>query len=364
MKISIAFLIGFCWTISLVHANDGVFYAQGNHLVPVKETVVELKKEILKLKRNGDYMAVDVYFEFFNPGPEKTEIVGFVTPPAVGDVSDSIARHPQIKDFSAVVNNQNLSFKIARMEDTGFQSIGGETVSGYDFVYYFEVKFKPGINLIRHQYQFRGGNSVEMEFDFGYRLTTGNMWANSEIGDFTLEIDMGERALFSLPWTFQTNDAEANWRLLGDGKIGKDQDYIFESQYRSVYTRNGAVQWKATHFHPEIDLSVVGFQILNQAYAWGRPDLASVVNEWLPCTLFSGYDEECLKDLTNNQLRIMRNFIYARNGLRFKSKDLTAYFSQFIWYDPIDGLSVDKINLEDWEQKAIVAIIAEEGRRK
>ncbi|MBL0016272.1 MAG: hypothetical protein IPP17_07460 [Bacteroidetes bacterium] len=62
-------------------ANDGVFYAQGNHLVPVKETVVQLKKEILKLKRIGDYMAVDVYFEFYNPGPEKTEIVGFVTPP-------------------------------------------------------------------------------------------------------------------------------------------------------------------------------------------------------------------------------------------------------------------------------------------
>lgn len=345
-------------------ANDGVFYAQGNHLVPVKETVVQLKKEILKLKRIGDYMAVDVYFEFYNPGPEKTEIVGFVTPPADGDVDDETAQHPQIREFSAEVNGAMLPFKIARMEDTGFKYLGDEEPSGYDFVYYFDVKFKPGLNIIRHRYEFRGGSSVEMEYDFGYRLTTGNTWANGEIGDFTIEIDMGERALFTLPWSFVTSDAPAKWKMLGEGKMGKDADIIFESYFRSVYLRNGAVQLKALHFHPDRDLGINGLQIHNQAYVWGRPDLIEEVNEWLPCTLFAGSDDECLKDLTDAQLRIMRNFLYARHGLPFKSKELTAYFSQFIWYDPIEGLLVDKIKWEDWEQNAIKAILAEEAKRK
>ncbi|HEX2900990.1 MAG TPA: YARHG domain-containing protein [Bacteroidia bacterium] len=347
-----------------LHANDGVFHAQGNHLVPVKETVVQLKKEILKLKRLDDYMAVDVYFEFFNPGPEKTEIVGFVTPPAGGDVSDSVAQHPQIRGFSAVVNGQSLPFKIARMEDTGFQYMGGEELSGYDFVYYFDVKFKPGLNVIRHRYEFRGGGSVELEYDFGYRLTTGNTWANGEIGDFTLEIDMGERALFTLPWSFGTNDAPAQWKLLGEGKMGKAADSIFESLFRSVYLRSGAVQLKALHFHPERDLGINGFNLINQAYVWGRPDLSTEVYEWLPCVLFAGYDGECLGDATDLQLRLMRNFLFAKYGLPFKSKDLTDYFGQFIWYDPIEGLTAEGIRLEDWEAESLKAILSEEAKRK
>lgn len=34
------------------------------------------------------------------------------------------------------------------------------------------------------------------------------------------------------------------------------------------------------------------------------------------------------------QLRIMRNWIYARHGYKFKSKDLQQYFSVFPWYQP------------------------------
>lgn len=40
----------------LLWANDGVFYAQGNHLIPVKETSIELKKEVLNLTRDGEWM--------------------------------------------------------------------------------------------------------------------------------------------------------------------------------------------------------------------------------------------------------------------------------------------------------------------
>lgn len=362
---TVLFLCCLGWAnLSRAYANDGVFYAQGNHLIPVKETVVVLQKEVLKLKRIGDYMAVDVYFEFFNPGPEKTEIVGFVTPPADGDVDEETAQHPQIREFSAIVNDQLLPFKVARMEDTGFQFMGDEQPQGFDFVYYFDVKFKTGLNIIRHRYQFRGGSSVEMDFTFDYRLTTGNMWANGEIGDFTLEIDMGPRALFTLPWSFVTSDAPAKWKVLGTGKLGKEADITFETYFRSVYLHSGAVQLKAMHFHPDRDLGICGFHVHNQAYVWGRPDLAEEVNEWISCVLFAGGDGECLKDMTETQLRIMRNFLYARHGLPFRSADLTKYFSQFIWYDPIVGLKPESIQWEDWERESLKAIQQEEANRK
>jgi hypothetical protein len=280
----------------------------------------------------------------------------------MGDIDEETAQHPQIRDFSVVVNQQALEFKIAQLESTGFK-LSEEAHVGNDFVYYFDVKFKPGLNTIHHRYQFRGGSSEDMDYSFDYRLTTGTMWANGEIEDFTLEIDMGDRALFTLPWSFQENGSPANWTLLGTGKTGKKKDMIFEIPMRSAYMHAGSVQFKAQHFHPERDLAILGFRILNQAYCWGRPDLVDDVNKWVSCLLFCGDDAECLHDLTVEELRIMRNFFYARQGLAFKSKDLTDYFSQFIWYDPIDGLKVEDIKLEEWEQASIAAIKAEEQQR-
>lgn len=38
--------------------------------------------------------------------------------------------------------------------------------------------------------------------------------------------------------------------------------------------------------------------------------------------------------LSKRELRIMRNWIYARHGYSFRSQDLRNYFSQFEWYHP------------------------------
>ena len=37
---------------------------------------------------------------------------------------------------------------------------------------------------------------------------------------------------------------------------------------------------------------------------------------------------------SKDELRIMRNWIFARHGYSFKSEDLQEYFSQFPWYYP------------------------------
>lgn len=44
--------------------------------------------------------------------------------------------------------------------------------------------------------------------------------------------------------------------------------------------------------------------------------------------------EEDLRTCSKKDLRIMRNWIYARHGYKFKSQDLQEYFSQFDWYSP------------------------------
>lgn len=39
--------------------------------------------------------------------------------------------------------------------------------------------------------------------------------------------------------------------------------------------------------------------------------------------------------MTKEELRIMRNYIFARHGYIFRSKDLTDFFSQYPWYTPM-----------------------------
>ena len=46
------------------------------------------------------------------------------------------------------------------------------------------------------------------------------------------------------------------------------------------------------------------------------------------------YDLSRLDSFPLKQLRILRNYIFARYGYAFKSQDLRVYFSQYEWYTP------------------------------
>lgn len=49
---------------------------------------------------------------------------------------------------------------------------------------------------------------------------------------------------------------------------------------------------------------------------------------------YSRLDDSDLVGLSAGELRILRNTIYARHGLKFKSADLRNYFNGFGWYSP------------------------------
>lgn len=59
--------------------------------------------------------------------------------------------------------------------------------------------------------------------------------------------------------------------------------------------------------------------------------------------------------LSKNELRIMRNWIYARHGYSFRSQDLQNYFSKFEWYHP-KYTEVPYNLLSDIEQRNIELI--------
>lgn len=338
-------------------ANDGVFYAAGNTLIPIKETLVELEKEILRLTRDGEYMIVDVDFTFNNPGGEKEVIVGFVTPPAAGDVDYELMAHPQVFDFVTKIDGESIPFKVATLDKTGFKLDKG-VAYGEDFVYHFPVTFKPGKTRIQHRYRYRGGSSVEMLAEFEYRITTGKMWANGEIGDFTLEIDMGDGSYYSIPTTFFDEDKhegeegslETPWKAQDLSILSDPMKNFFNSEVRMVKQYGGGVSLHMTHFKPDYDIMVGEYQLFNEVYLW-TADRAD--NPFLdePYFLSPGYAEESeLYELEKEGLSMLRNYFFAKYGYAFKSQKLQETFGKFIWYKAIPG---KKIILPEAEQDYI-----------
>lgn len=347
-------------------ANDGVFYATGNTLVPLKETTIRLKKEILNLERKGDWMQVDIYFEFFNPGPAKQLTVGFVTPPADGDVSEEEAKHPQVKNFMVMAGDKLLPFKIAKMQETGFKT-SSKLANGYDFVYHFDISFAKGITVIRHSYMYKGGGSVEAAKDFDYRLTTGTTWANSGIDDFELNVNMGDDTYFSVPASFGT--VPAAWQVAGVGRVSPNTaslPYMGDdavARIKMIYLRKGKLQLRAANFKPTQDLSIVFWNLHNDINLWCDKKEKNEFANFMEL-VWGDSVEAAVQKLSDNELRLYRNLNYARMGFDFKDEWLKKVFSKFNWYIPDPALKPETVPEYYVSNSLLQLIIAEEKRRK
>lgn len=349
-----------------VFANDGAFYVSGNTLIPLQETQISLRKEVLKFYvLDFNWMNVTVDFEFYNPGKEKEILVGFVTPPADGDVSDEDQDHPQIKDFTVTVNGNKLAYQMKRMKDTSF-SADRLKIEGTDFVYYFKVRFGRGLNKIRHTYRFRGGEGVELMRDFDYRITTGKRWANKQIDDFELRLYL-DNGVFAIPATFREDRKLAGWRIVGDGVIDDTPRKWFgeeSPQVRMVHLNSGYIVLNEKNFQPDFD-------IMLGEYNWG----AGWVNIWCEygqeCTEketlekivryftldpYEGTPEADLAGLSGKELKYVRNYFYAVRGYAFKDAETKNFYSQFFWYKPNPALKAEEMKLSPAENAFLAKV--------
>jgi hypothetical protein len=73
-----------------------------------------------------------------------------------------------------------------------------------------------------------------------------------------------------------------------------------------------------------------------------------------PQTSLTYLTEDDLKDFSKEELRLMRNEIFAFHGYKFESKDLNDYFSKMDWYKPSDEDVTE--NLNSFEKANIILI--------
>lgn len=351
-RILIALICLFALTAS---ANDGVYYTSGNQIVPMQETDIRVTKEILTINLGDDGMAdVDVYYELYNDGPQKTVLMGFEADSPY-NAFEPVKRpweHPFISLFSVEMNGAKLPYSTAlyasnfkvgdepldMKEWKNFEQMANSTVDimddmlynprldsacQYSHVYKFDATFLHGKNTVHHVYRYNMGMTICSVFELAYKLSPATRWANHQIDDFTLCITAKNTAKHFLiaAGPFEDGEFIVKKRM---GKVRKIDHY--EDYYYEVSLRDGLLEWHATDFCPTEELYISSADVLIGAdtpYKLGafydrsanyRPEL---------CT----FDAEIDKD-------ILRNLPYAHRGYMFKKEKYQKYFEQFWWYMP------------------------------
>ena len=147
------------------------------------------------------------------------------------------------------------------------------------------------------------------------------------------------------------NKEEAKVEAKKDTVVVIEKHYVYEegapqeaaaSQEAAAAQEKAAPQEKAKEDKAEPDAKMSKILL---------KDAASDGFAWLSRRKVT-YDD--IASLTKADRRILRNAIYARHGYRFKSKDLTDYFRQFPWYEPLNADITNQLSKIENENVAFI----------
>lgn len=371
-----------CMVVSLpAAANDGIYYTKGNQLVPLQETDISVRREVLTISLMDNGMArVDAQYEFWNPGPAKRLTMGFeADPPYNYDYKfHPDGRHPSISLFTVEMNGRQLEYSnavcvadtlpLTKVKDLKryymwdnnwlYDTANADPKSGYNdpidydagirfaYVYYFDADFKPGLNRVRHTYVYRMSTMVGIQYLVEYKLTPAARWAGGKIGDFTLTI----RADSTAKHFYVYDSVFGGIPFAVSEGMGKTRRSNRYGNPTEVSLRNGAITLHTTDFTPRTELSIraVGEEVYyagNTCIVGGTYDRSS--REW-----WGAYEGRRQIPADNDfRQRVTRNLPYANRGHVFRDKRLREYFEGLWWYMPDPDYKDDTSDFTpvDWE---------------
>lgn len=334
--------------VGTADANDGVYFANGNQLIPIHETDISVKKETLTITLGDDgYAAVDVYYEFYNHGKAKTVQMGFesMKPYNTTDELNPAGIHPYIKDFTVVMNGKQLSYHNAVVEPglldtpyTGPKDDRPKEFEQYAYAYCFEAYFQEGLNNVHHTYRYQISYGVGRTFEVPYWLKPAARWKGGKIDDFTLRI----RALNTAKHFILADSLFTDHEFVvteGKGKIRHSQ-YGWSPRLVEVALRNGTVEWHGKDFIPSDNINIQS------------ADTYIAFNDKYPVGTFYDRSERYITWPPERKIpaEVARNLPFANRGYVFKKKSLKKLFSKFWWYmpDPSYQSSTDDFTPREW----------------
>ncbi len=211
---------------------------------------------------------------------------------------------PTIPSFKAKVRGADVKLKEIRFDhkETKFHN-----------AWVWEVTFAPGetvevINSFEH-----GSDSAEGLWGVGYGLMTGKSWKGGKIGRLQLEVRPNVEFI----------KGDLREELVGHPKGAR---VVTDGKFRKAV-------WDLKDFVPDADSDLYfGFYLLKDWLSWQLERELGVI------PLSAVGEKSC------EQLRILRNSVYAWYGYPFKSADLKAYFSKKSWYTEDPKFDIKKLS--------------------
>ena len=379
-------------------ANDAVYFVNGSHLEPIQETDISVKKEILTINIGNDGFAnVEVDYIFVNNGPAKWVTMGFeaMAPYNDGSVLNRKGVHPHIMDFSVVMNGKTLNYSngvVFATEDDDqlpkevqdarklgqvfvpvdfdrwyFDEENSERLhnkqtdeyASFAYAYYFKANFNSGQNTVRHTYRYRLSYGVNNAFELPYWLLPAMRWANHQIDDFTLRIQVDKCTkhfvIDNAPF-----EGTAFKVTKGKGKIRNMvvDDFGGKSTVVEVVLRDGMLEWHRDNYRTQYNMTIQSADCLNYTVDWGEKPKPIYYDSGPSFAWWDSYDqyyrgkgtEKQLKDFTT---RIRRNLPYAHRGYVFKDAKLRSIFESQWWYMPDPSWKPNEDSFSAHEQELI-----------
>ena len=387
IRVFLLFCLMFIFGMNLL-ANDLHFESNGGHIVPMNMSNISIKSEKLhfKLEKNkiqdeDKYeMIVTVRFVFNSPDAGE-KYIGFITPEGGAYKWDEVE---YFKDFKTIVNGKKVDTVSYRLTDLIPKDVEQlEEVKKYfkeydkekmmeifkyykkSNVYYFKANFKKGENIVEHSYRYNkaGGDGY---IDFDYVWTTISKWKNQKIDDFEVIVEPGN-AFIEMPVIKMKNGKEMKWELVGEGntdygyKISSNGDGKKEDKYKFFYAKlkKGYLHFRTKDFKPEDEFYLTAITSLDAPnyYFPEKTEKGFQLRDNFSDAGSTGTNleyhlEHYLKNITDDELKIIRNYPYALAGYDFSDKKLKDYFSKFLWYIPTGkNVTLGKDEYE-WIKKA------------
>ncbi len=271
---------------------DEAFVETGGGTVAMREpvdTTVALISQTIRIHLRSDHYYIDVSFLFFNEGPEVRHDLGF--PRFAYGTSDE-----PFADFRSWVNDEPIP-TVELPDRTG----ADERIDSW---YVKEVVFpQDQITATRVRYRSEYGRD-RLASTVEYLYGTGGTW-NGEIGEITVQV---------------FNEAE-HWvdsYAFGDA---------IDSAVISIGRRDFEIHTATVSPQPEDT-----FRLVLEPVPWWLRTTPSEGERW--AFERTELKPEYLRLLTLDQLRILRNAFYARQGYDLCAGELGTFFRRFAWYDP------------------------------
>lgn len=327
--------LGIAWTAG---ANDSAFGGSGAHPYPIEFTDVEMVRERVALKLIGlDRWEVSCLFVFRNVKDKPVTVqMGFPFPEADGEGDLAIPRgyrapkadRPIVYGFRTWVRDKSVKPRLKR--------VGANRKLGLDFkwAYVWPVDLKPSEQIEVRNTFVLGVSSTVMSWFTGvsYVLRSGKVWHGGRIGRAQLQVSADQPFRLCSKRSLATRFAGLSFgrESLIEGMEARIRPQ--PSGMKVVRTgKQTRLQWDLRRFRPTKDLQVCVVP-------------ARMHLEWLSHEL----SQVDLKKLSSKQLRLVRNFYFARHGKRFKTPAIQRAFDQQWWYRPNSEFKPSMLDQADW----------------